>query len=72
MAKKIKLSKTQETVMLWMVQSWPAHSSNGDVRINGKRMCRVATMKALERLGLVAQDTIYTWVATEKGKEVCR
>ncbi|MFK4132275.1 hypothetical protein ACI2KR_08270 [Pseudomonas luteola] len=69
---KPKLSPTQEKVMLWLSQGWEARLSAGScVEINATRFCNVSTMKSLERLGLVEQEskTSY-WTATAEGRKL--
>ena len=65
-----KLTPVQADVMRWVGKGWMAHNAVGSsVHINGKRVCNVDTMKALERHGLVAYDSAFRhWSATDTGK----
>lgn len=50
----MKLSKRQEEVMKWLRGGWTTEPGAGmAIHINGKRVCNVDTMHALERHGLV-------------------
>lgn len=64
------LSQTQRKVMIWMSQKWTCRLSHGDVaEINGKRVCTLATLKALERKGLIEKKPdLNCWIATQKGR----
>ena len=48
------------------------------IHVNGKRICNVDTMRALERMGLVEQKyvggckAVGEWKATHAGKEITR
>lgn len=65
----VKLTATQSRVMRWMSHSWRANLQHGAaVYINGKRVCNIDTMTALERLGLVVKDSRWTWQATTAGR----
>lgn len=68
---KLKLSKAQAKVMLWLSQGWGARVSHGAaVEINGERFCNVDTMTALEMMGLVYRDESRYWKATDEGKKL--
>lgn len=50
----MKLSKAQAEVMEWANGGWLIRRSHGSVvEVNGHRLCRIDTMTALERLGLI-------------------
>jgi Mn-dependent DtxR family transcriptional regulator len=40
--------------------------------VNGKRICNVDTMTALQRMGLVIQDDHRCWKATQAGREITK
>lgn len=68
----LKLTPTQERVMKWLSQGWDARVSHGSVvEVNGKRLCTLTTVNALERLGVVKQDpTTRCWEATKLGRQL--
>lgn len=72
-----KLSDAQTRVMKWLGKGWTSVPGSGTaIHVNGKRVCNVDTMCALERLGLVEQMVIHgrkaigQWHATPAGKEL--
>jgi hypothetical protein len=69
---KPKLTDAQQRVMLWLSQGWGARVSHGSaVEVNGKRICNVDTMSALERLGLVERESRPPyWMATAEGRKL--
>jgi hypothetical protein len=69
---KMKLTPTQERVMKWLSQGWDARVCHGSVvEVNGKRICTLMTVNALERLGLVQQDpSTRCWEATPMGRQL--
>jgi hypothetical protein len=69
----MRLSQTQLKVMRWVGKGWSALPGAGSaVMVNGRRVCNVDTMHALERHGLVQQDDARCWAATDQGKEFAR
>lgn len=65
--------------MKWLGYGWTSEPGVGmAVRVNGKRICNVDTMHALERLGMVEQLTdgglklVDQWKATEAGAALTR
>lgn len=66
-----KLSSTQTAVMTWMSRGWKAYSAGGTrVEINGKPVGTVATMVALEGMGLVTRLGVAAWEVTDAGREL--
>lgn len=74
---KIRLSDAQRRVMRWLEGGWITEPGAGmSIHVNGKRICNVDTMFALQRLGLVEQVDGHgpngkltgQWKATEKRK----
>lgn len=72
-----KLSEAQRRVMKWLGHRWKSEPGAGmAIHVNGKRVCNVDTMHALERLGLVEQLTVHgrkaigEWQATQAGREL--
>jgi ribosomal protein S19E (S16A) len=66
-----KLTELQKKVMKWIGRGWigePGQASG--VYVNGKRMCNVQTMKALERAGYVSSDQDHCWKATDDGRSI--
>lgn len=74
MANDPKLTPTQAEIMRWLSKGWDARVSHGDVvEINGKKVCRLSTMTALEKRGLVYRDAdTKLWAATEAGRALNR
>ncbi|MHB1371954.1 MAG: hypothetical protein ACYCW7_17400 [Pseudomonadaceae bacterium] len=68
-----RLSQTQLKVMKWLGNGWSALPGSGSaVMVNGRRICNVDTMQALERQGLVTKDEDRRWDATDHGKEFAK
>lgn len=74
-----KLSEAQIRVMKYLGHGWTSAPGCGmAIHVNGKRICNVDTMFALQRLGLVEQITdhgrklVGQWKATEAGSELTR
>lgn len=72
-----KLSEAQRRVMKWLGKGWRTEPGAGmAIHVNGKRICNVDTLHALERLGLVEQlvvrgcRAIGEWQATQAGREL--
>ena len=64
-----KLSSTQAAVMTWMSRGWKAYSTSGTrVEINGKPVGTLATMAALEAMGLVTRLGVSAWEVTDAGR----
>jgi len=64
-----KLSRTQQRVMAHMRHGREARQLTGrNIYINGVKVCTIATIGVLKRLGLVDAVDMRTWVATEKGR----
>lgn len=65
-----KLTKAQEEVMRWLSGGWSTQVAYGNVvEINGQQKYRLATLNALEKLGLIKKDTDNTWVAVKSVRE---
>ena len=76
---KVKLTDAQKRVMKWLGHGWESEPGAGmAIHVNGKRICNVATLFALQKMGLVEQITrdsllrVGEWKATEDGKELTR
>lgn len=76
---EVKLSETQRRVMKWLGNGWTSEPGAGmAIHVNGKRLCNVDTLFALERLGLVEQiermglKQVGQWKATDAGAELTR
>lgn len=74
-----KLSEAQRRVMKWLGYGWESEPGAGmAIHVNGKRICNVDTMHALERMEMVEQKVIAgrkavgQWKATTTGKELAR
>lgn len=74
-----KLTDAQRRVMKWLGYGWKSEPGAGmAIHVNGKRICNVDTMFALQRLGLVEQLTehglklVGQWKATEAGAALTR
>tara|TARA_R110002124_G_scaffold128157_2_gene288541 strand:+ start:17441 stop:17719 length:279 start_codon:yes stop_codon:yes gene_type:complete len=69
---KPPLTPVQSKVMAYLSQGWVARVSQGSgVEINGSRVCNLATMKALQRRGLVEDKTQEPcWAATADGRKL--
>ncbi len=66
-----KLSDAQRKVMKWLGYGWEAQPGAGTTLIvNGKTICNLSTMTALERAGYVESDAQKCWRATTSGKSV--
>lgn len=70
-----KLSEAQRRVMKWLGKKWETAPGAGTaILVNGKRICNVDTMHALERLGLVEQfevdgrKAVGRWRGTPAGR----
>lgn len=71
----MKLSKVQKSVMAMLGHGWTTGPGAGmSIMINGKRMCNVDTLNALEKHGLVKQMTtphgmklVGQWKASDAG-----
>ena len=65
-----KLTKPQRAVMIWLSRGWKAYAAYGNrVEVNGKPVCTVQTMDALEKAGLVEREGVAAWTATAAGKD---
>lgn len=71
---ELKLSEAQRRVMKWLGHGWTSEPGAGmAIHVNGKRICNVDTMFALQRHGLVEQlsahgrSLVGQWKATESG-----
>ena len=70
-----KLTEAQRRTMKWLGYGWKSEPGAGmAIHVNGKRICNVDTMFALQRLGLVEQITdrrglklVGQWQATKAG-----
>jgi hypothetical protein len=61
----IQVTDTQFEVMKWLRGGWRALQNNGQtMEINGKKVCTEATMRALEKNGLVEKLDAYYWAST--------
>lgn len=74
-----KLSEAQRRVLKWLGYGWTSMPGSGmAIHVNGKRICNVDTMFALQRHGLVEQlsqgslKLVGQWKATEAGVELTR
>lgn len=74
---KVKLTDAQRRVMKWLGHGWETEPGAGTaIHVNGKRICNVDTMTALERYGFVEQMTLGgrklagQWKATSAGKSI--
>lgn len=74
---EVKLSEAQRRVMKWLGYGWTSEPGAGmAIHVNGKRICNVDTLHALERLGLVEQvvirgrKAIGEWQATQAGRAI--
>lgn len=64
-----KLSEAQQRVLKWLGKRWTAMPGQGAaIMLNGKRLCNVDTMQALNRLGYAERDGNGCWNATEAGR----
>lgn len=73
----IKLTSAQRRVLKWLGKGWSSEPGAGSaIMVNGKRICNVDTMLALQRMGLVVlaqlngQPLTGVWEATAEGKRV--
>jgi hypothetical protein len=69
-----KLTDAQRRVMKWLGHGWTSEPGAGmAIHVNGKRICNVDTLHALERMGLVeplvvnGRKSIGEWKATQAG-----
>ena len=78
---ELKLSEAQRRVMKWLGYGRTSEPGAGmAIHVNGKRICNVDTMFALQRLGLVEQldgpgpngKLIGQWKATGDGAALTR
>lgn len=76
---EIKLTEAQRRVMKWLGHGWESEPGAGmAIHVNGKRICNVDTMFALQRHGLVEQlqahgrNLVGQWKATEAGAALTR
>jgi hypothetical protein len=74
---KIKLTEAQSRALKWLGKGWKSEPGAGmAIHVNGKRICNVDTLFALERHGLVEQledrglKLLGQWQATEAGKSL--
>lgn len=72
-----RLSEVQRRVMKWLGYGWETEPGAGmAIHVNGKRICNVDTLHALQRRGLVEQKetagrkSIGEWKATQAGREL--
>lgn len=64
-------SDAQRRVMKWLTKGWRAHCVRGSaVEINGERVCNLDTIIALKKRGIVSNETRWTYMATELGREM--
>lgn len=75
----MKLTEAQRRVLKWLGHGWKSEPGAGmAIHVNGKRICNVDTMFALQRLGLVEQLTdhdlmlVGQWKTTEAGAALTR
>jgi hypothetical protein len=65
-----KLSAAQQRVWNLMKDGAQAEQMVGySVHINGKRVCNLDTLVALERVGLIEREEIWTWKAKEQKEQ---
>lgn len=76
---KVNLSEAQRRVLKWLGYGWKSEPGAGiAIHVNGKRVCNVDTMFALQRMGLVEQlsdhglKLVGQWRATEAGSQLTR
>lgn len=76
---KPKLSEAQRRAMKWLGYGWTSEPGAGmAIHVNGKRICNVDTMFALQRMGLVEQleergrKLVGQWKATQDGSNLAR
>ncbi|MDA8093302.1 MAG: hypothetical protein M0T84_05205 [Betaproteobacteria bacterium] len=74
---QVKLSEAQRRVMKWLGYGWKSEPGAGmAIHVNGKRICNVDTLFALQRMGLVEQiedhglKQVGQWQATEAGRKL--
>lgn len=72
-----KLTEAQRRVLTWLGKGWSSEPGSGSaILVNGKRICNVDTMMALERMGLVEQLyydgrlQVGQWKATAEGRRL--
>lgn len=75
----VKLTEAQRRVLKWLGYGWKSEPGAGmAIHVNGKRICNVDTMFALQRMGLVEQlsdrglKLVGQWQATEAGSQLTR
>lgn len=67
--KCVKLTKKQAEVMKWVDGGHQIIRTSlllGSFEVNGKKLCNLDTIKALEKLGLIKQIGQRTWYRTEE------
>lgn len=76
---EITLTNAQRRVMKWLGYGWTSEPGAGmAIHVNGKRICNVDTMFALQRHGLVEQfdehgrKLVGQWRATDDGAALAR
>lgn len=68
--KQKPLTDAQQRLMNWLAQGWTAHQEAvTTIHVNGKRVCNLDTMTALEKRGFVEHASRWEWKATEAGKK---
>jgi hypothetical protein len=64
------LTDAQQRLMNWLAQGWTAHQEAvTTIHINGRRVCNLDTMVALEKRGFVHRSSKWEWKATPAGKK---
>ena len=67
----VRLSPTQQRVMKWLGKGWRTEPAAGSaLNVNGKRICNLDTLNALQRLGLVNRLEPGVWEASTLGRNV--
>lgn len=62
------LSDKQKQVLSWLGKKWTAYPGAGDsFTVNGMTLCNGPTMRKLQQLGYVEQDSQGLWNATAAG-----
>lgn len=71
------LSEAQRRVMKWLGNGWESEPGAGmSIHVNGKRICNIDSLHALERMGLVEQKltqgrkAVGEWKSTEAGRQL--
>lgn len=66
-----QLTDAQKRVLKWIGHGLRTSLGAGSaLMVNGKRVCNLDTMKALQRAGLVSEVQPGCWAATEQGPAV--